>query len=144
VVGDFNLEPPTSSATDPNARAWAPLLADGWVSATPLVEAQGCGFETDTHTCSDFTTALISKQCGFPCWGYQLDWILYRNEPEAAQLELIEDSVEADINPLLETDCDNKQCWDEQQNAGALDDEHGVTYCSDHAALVATFKVTRT
>jgi hypothetical protein len=21
---------------------------------------------------------MVTKECGFPCWGYQLDWILYK------------------------------------------------------------------
>ena len=75
--------------------------------------------------------------------GYQLDWILYRNEAAGPQLALVPGSVEADTNPLLETDCSTKQCWDERVQAGTLGDADGVAYCSDHAALLAKFKVQR-
>ena len=85
----------------------------------------------------------MTKTCTFPCWGYQLDWILYRNDVAGPQLALVPGSVEADTNPLLETDCSTKQCWDERVLAGTLGDADGVVYCSDHAALVAKFKVTQ-
>ena len=128
-----------SSKNAPNATAWEALLADGWLSAgTPLGE-EGCIAESDTHICdSAATTAMFTAGCEFPCWGYQLDWILYR---DGEGLSLVEGSAEVDTNPLGEDDCDNKECWEERVAAGTADAD-ALTFCSDHAAVMAKFKLT--
>lgn len=103
IVGDFNIEPNGGNKAAPHARAWDPLLADGWISTTPIgasacsnnvTESAGADGaeqremdETEEkeqvvgfgHLCkSASTTAMVTKGCNYPCWGYQLDWILYR------------------------------------------------------------------
>ena len=91
ILGDFNLEPPgfnvradwipepkkdnLDMAPPPlNLSAWAPLMDAGWTSTTPFE----CEEETDLHICkSALMTAMLTKTCEFPCWGYQLGASLF-------------------------------------------------------------------
>lgn len=138
------------------ATAWEVLKADGWQSTTPFE----CLGEAEGHLCkSAYSTAMVTKGCEYPCFGYQVDWILYKGEAwrtdasgtdsagsgqtdgrlQHGRLTLVEGTSVVDTVPL-NGGCADEECWAAQQAAGTADpDSHA--FCSDHAAVVARFRV---
>ena len=144
ILGDFNLEPRGNNRAAPNATAWTSLLDDGWVPTTPIEDA-GCVGETDQHRCkSAVTTAMVTKTCVYPCWGYQLDWILYKGveltymDPDATDGTRYDVIDTCPLEPY--EDYKTQAGWEyavEHWNA----DVESLNFCSDHAALIGKFKV---
>ena len=128
ILGDFNLEPSGGNSNSPNATAWDALDEAGWVPTTPTE----CVKPTRQHVCKSANpTASVTKHCPFPCKGYQLDWILYKQgQPGTGTLTFVTGNVEAEPIPAA-------------SGLSFLDDQHDqdITFCSDHWALVAHFTV---
>jgi hypothetical protein len=59
--------------------------------------------------------AQVTKGCAFPCFGYQLDWVIYKG----AELSFV----------------------DGEADPGPLEPGSEAAFCSDHGALSARFRV---
>jgi hypothetical protein len=144
IAGDFNLEPTGGTVNAPNASAWDVLLDAGWLSTTgigtsaclgaaPLLigEDSGTGWDRQ-HICkSANSTAFESPEspCKFPCWGYQLDWLIYK---PAGRISFIPGSFGTDANPVEPDMCATQACWEAK---GTAADPESLAFCSDHSAV---------